>query len=275
MKVLGLGDNVIDRYTHTGIGYPGGNALNFSVYARLLSAEAAYLGVFGNDPAADHIQRVLAARGIDISHCLVTPGENGHASLTIEQGDRRFLGSNAGGIRQSTPMDFALNDMPWLNQFALIHTSAYSYADHLLPALGLLPSLLSYDFSDDFDLGQALLLCRWLDYGFFSCAEYSLEESRRILAAAWEAGCSLPIATRGAEGALLFNGSHWLTQAPELITPVDTLGAGDAFITAFLLAHAGGGTQAESLARGAGFAAQICLMEGAFGDGMPYFQNGL
>lgn len=75
MKVLGLGDNVIDRYTHTGIGYPGGNALNFSVYARMLSAEAAYLGVFGDDRAAEHIRRVLERRGIGLEHCLTVSGE--------------------------------------------------------------------------------------------------------------------------------------------------------------------------------------------------------
>ncbi|WP_413739071.1 PfkB family carbohydrate kinase [Sodalis sp. RH21] len=270
MKVLGLGDNVIDRYTHTGIGYPGGNALNFSVYARLLSAEAAYLGVFGDDRAAKHIRRVLAARRVDTSHCRVVAGENGHASLTIAQGERRFLGSNAGGIRRTTSMDFVLDDMPWLGQFALVHTSAYSYADALLPVLGKLPGRLSYDFSDDFDIDLALPLCRWLYYGFFSCAQRSLEETREVLEAAWRAGCRLPIATRGAEGALLFDGSQWLSQVPELITPVDTLGAGDAFITAFLLGHANGDSLAKSLRRGAGFAARICLTEGAFGEGMTY-----
>jgi len=270
MKVLGLGDNVIDRYTHTGIGYPGGNALNFSVYARLLSADAAYLGVFGDDKAAEHIRHVLSTRGVDSSHCLVVAGENGHASLTIEQGERRFLASNAGGIRKSTPMDFVLDDIPWLGQFALIHTSAYSYTDPLLPQLARLPGCLSYDFSDDFETDKIPSLCRWLDYAFFSCAERSLQESRELLKMAQQAGCRLPVATRGAEGALLFDGNQWLHQPPETITPVDTLGAGDAFITAFLLSHVSGRTLAESLRQGAAFAARICLMEGAFGEGMIY-----
>lgn len=270
MKVLGLGDNVIDRYTHTGIGYPGGNALNFSVYARLLSAKAAYLGVFGDDSAAEHIRRVLEAREIDISHCRVVPGENGYASLTVEQGERRFIDSNAGGIRQTTPMDFVLNDIPWLRQFSLIHTSAYSYADALLLGLGALPGSLSYDFSDDFDAAKIGPLCRWLDYGFFSCAERSMEETRGILETAWQAGCRLPVATRGAEGALLFNGSIWMSEPPEIITPVDTLGAGDAFITAFLLAQVKGNTLPQSLRQGALFAAEICLTDGAFGEGRPY-----
>lgn len=270
MKVLGLGDNVIDRYTHTGTGYPGGNALNFSVYARLLSADAAYLGVFGDDRAAEHIRRVLEQRGVGLEHCLTVAGESGHARLTLEQGERVFLGSNAGGIRQSTSMRFVLDHLSWLGRFDLIHTSAYSYIDPLLADLGALPGRLSYDFSDDFDVDQALSQCRWLDYAFFSCADRPLDETRLLLLAAHDAGCRWVIATRGAEGAILFDGNQWMSQAPEPIEPIDTLGAGDAFITAFLLAHLDGKTLSESLRQGANFAARICMMEGAFGEGMRY-----
>ena len=46
LKVLGLGDNVCDVYLHTGTMYPGGQAMNFSVYAKMLGAQSAYLGVF-------------------------------------------------------------------------------------------------------------------------------------------------------------------------------------------------------------------------------------
>lgn len=270
MKVIGIGDNVIDRYTHTGIGYPGGNALNFSVYAAMLGAEAAYCGVFGDDAAAAHIRQALAERQVDSSHCRSVAGENGYASLTIEQGERIFLGSNAGGVSQTTPMDFVLDDAGWLTAFAVLHTSAYSYCDRLLPILATLPGKVSYDFSDDFDTAQALTLCPQLDYAFFSCADRPIEETRQLLQDAHRQGCPLAIATLGARGALLFDGSQWLSQAPHTIEPVDTLGAGDAFITAFLLAHAAGESLQPSLQQAAAFAARICLVEGAFGAGMRY-----
>lgn len=35
IKVLGLGDNVVDKYMHIKTMYPGGNALNIAVLARL------------------------------------------------------------------------------------------------------------------------------------------------------------------------------------------------------------------------------------------------
>ena len=111
MKVIGIGDNVVDKYEHRRVRYPGGNALNFSVYAAMLDASAAYLGIFGNDAAADHVMRALAKFGIDIRHCRQVAGENGYARLTIEQGERVFLGSNLGGVRQTESIYFATDGL--------------------------------------------------------------------------------------------------------------------------------------------------------------------
>lgn len=79
IRVIGIGDNVVDKYLHSGMMYPGGNALNFSVYAKQAGASSAFIGAFGNDDAAKHIQDVLHKLQIDITHCrhyeerMVTP----------------------------------------------------------------------------------------------------------------------------------------------------------------------------------------------------------
>ncbi|MFC3395382.1 PfkB family carbohydrate kinase [Brenneria rubrifaciens] len=270
MKVIGIGDNVVDQYSHQGVRYPGGNALNFSVYAGLLHAQAAYLGVFGDDDAGRHVQRSLAAHHIDVSRCRQVQGENGYARLTVVDGERIFIGSNQGGVRKNTPMDFILDDIDYLKTFSLLHTSRYSYLDHLLPALHRLPGRISYDFSDDFDNAAALSLCKWLDFGFFSCSAMPMDACRQLLSAAVGAGCRYAVATRGAEGALLHDGENWFFQTSRPITPLDTLGAGDAFITAFLLAFIREQPLAASLSAAADFAAEICLKAGAFGCGETY-----
>ena len=82
MKVIGIGDNVVDDYTDTRTLFPGGNALNFAVYASRLGCESAYLGVFGSDDAAQHVQRTLTELGIDTSRCRTADGPNGRARLT-------------------------------------------------------------------------------------------------------------------------------------------------------------------------------------------------
>ena len=57
MKVIGIGDNVCDKYIHLKTMFPGGQALNFSVYAKQLGADVSYMGVFGTDQEAAHVIR--------------------------------------------------------------------------------------------------------------------------------------------------------------------------------------------------------------------------
>ena len=63
IKVLGIGDNVCDKYLHEKKIYPGGNALNIAVFAKLFGTEAAYLGTFGDDEVGQHLR--VTARASD------------------------------------------------------------------------------------------------------------------------------------------------------------------------------------------------------------------
>jgi fructoselysine 6-kinase len=92
-------------------------------------------------------------------------------------------------------------------------------------------------------------------------------------------GCTLSVATRGPHGAILFDGRSWFREPPRAVTPIDTLGAGDAFISGFLVAYAGqpagsGPERATAIAgaleKAAAFAAEICQVQGAFGHGLRY-----
>ena len=74
LRVLGLGDNVVDKYMHIRTMYPGGNALNFAVYAKMFGMEAGYLGVFGDDEAAAHVYDTIRGLGLELSHCRFYPG---------------------------------------------------------------------------------------------------------------------------------------------------------------------------------------------------------
>lgn len=279
MRVIGIGDNVVDDYTNIRTMFPGGNALNFSVYATMLGCETAYLGVFGSDTAAAHVQGTLAEVGVDTSHCITAKGPNGRAELTHRDGERIFLGSNEGGISKSVPMAFIFDDVEYLESFSLAHTSAYSYIDADLPRLHTLDLPVSYDFSDDFDKEHALSLCPDIDFGFFSCAEWTEEATRALLKEAANRGCKMVAATRGPAGAILFDGQSWFERSPHPVTPTDTLGAGDAFITGFLVSWMGNQARADvrpatliedALEKGSLFAAEICRVQGAFGHGLPY-----
>lgn len=279
MKVIGIGDNVVDNYIHIRTKFPGGNALNFSVYASMLGCDSAYIGVFGNDDAAKHVQQILADIGVDTSHSRCVAGPNGEAILKIEDGERIFISSNKGGISKSVPMEFIFDDLEYLDSFSIVHTSAYSYMDPYLNRLQQLNPLISYDFSDDFDIEHALSLCEFIDFGFFSCSEWSEEAAMELLEKSVSKGCMLAVATRGPHQTILFDGQSWFHQAPHEVRPIDTLGAGDAFITGFLISYVEGKAKTgvptdelikHSLEKAASFAAEICQVQGAFGHGLSY-----
>jgi fructoselysine 6-kinase len=279
MKIIGIGDNTVDDYTHLRTMFPGGNALNVSVHASMLGCESAYLGVFGSDAEAEHMQQTLAETGVDISHCRRANGPSGRASLAIVDGERVFTGSNGGGVRTSVSMEFIFEDTRYLQSFSIAHTSTYSYMDEHLARLQPLIPFVSYDFSDDFDTEHALSLCRYIDIAFFSCSEGTEDATMGLLQEAVNLGCTLAVATRGSREAILFDGQSWFRQAPHPVAPTDTLGAGDAFISGFLVSYVGGradnaGGSASlikiSLKKAAWFAAEICQVHGAFAHGLSY-----
>ena len=96
MRLLCLGDNVVDRYVAQGVMYPGGNAVNVAVFAKRLGADAAYQGVLGSDEAGRLVLASLVGEGVDTSRVTVAQGPNAWADVELVEGDRLFLGSDKG-----------------------------------------------------------------------------------------------------------------------------------------------------------------------------------
>ena len=65
IRVIGIGDNVVDKYVHQSTYYPGGCSVNFSVFARKLGYESAFLGLLGRDEQAAVIKAGLKKYGVD------------------------------------------------------------------------------------------------------------------------------------------------------------------------------------------------------------------
>ena len=128
-RVIGIGDNVCDKYYPAKIMYPGGQAMNFSVYAKMLGADAAYMGVFGRDEVADHVIRTLDELGVDHSRCRQYDGENGYAKVRLVDGDREFIMSNKGGIVNEHPLELTKEDLDYIRTFKLVHTSCNGHLD--------------------------------------------------------------------------------------------------------------------------------------------------
>ena len=236
VRVIGIGDNVCDKYEHLKTMFPGGQALNFSVYAKLLGADASYMGVFGTDEAAVHVIKTLDELGVEHGRCRQYEGENGCARVTLKDGDRIFLGSNKGGVSKEHPFELTEEDLAYISTFSLVHTSNNSYMDSQLEKIHRAGIPISYDFSGQWiDDGRVCRVAPYASYVFLSCGSVTEEEGREICHRMHARGCRFIVATRGSKGALVYDGHDFYSQPPHLVEAIDTLGAGDSFATAFLL----------------------------------------
>ncbi|WP_278286294.1 MULTISPECIES: fructoselysine 6-kinase [Clostridium] len=279
VKVIGLGDNVVDKYEHIRTMYPGGNALNFAAYAKKIGASSAFLGAFGSDAEAEHVQNTIHEIGLDISKCRHFNGENGCARVTLEDGDRVFLGSNEGGVLRENGLNLTQDDLDYIKTFDLLHAGLYGYTEPELDKIRALSIPISFDFSDDFTIEEVERIAPKVDFSFFSCSHLKTDEMLNLIMKAHKLGSEIVVVTMGEKGALLYDGTNFHAQEPQLVEAVDTMGAGDSFITAFLVNYISKIKEneldretiiKESLNEGAIFSAKTCLVEGSFGYGKKY-----
>jgi len=238
MRVLGIGDNVCDKYITLNETYPGGQALNFAVNARLSGTEAAYLGVFGSDACAELVKTALDRLGIDRSRCRQYPGENGYAEVSVENGERIFLRSNQGGVAAQHRLSLSSRDLAYIAGFDHVHTTNNGHTDTLLALIKSTGVSLSYDFSKSWtDYEKLRRICPFIDFAFLSGAGLSQRQIEDAMSEMAIRGCGQVVATNGAESALYFDGGQIHTFRPEKAEIVDSLGAGDAFAAGFIVSY--------------------------------------
>ena len=258
MKVIGYGDNVVDRYLNKNKMFPGGNCINFSVYAKKIGINSAYLGVFGEDVEAKRIQKALEEFGVDTSRCEVELGSvTERCDVNInENGNRVFVQfderEELHGIKILTD-----EDLEYLREFDLIHCSCYAEEESEIPKLQNMPGLRAFDFA------------------LFSCEGMKTIEIKKLLEQIHEKGVRYVLATMGSEGQMFFDGIEYYHGEAKYIQAIDTMGAGDSFFTAFLMSLLKAGWSRKQQATkemiqnafmfAADFAANNCLIEGSFG----------
>lgn len=268
MKIIGVGDNVVDVYLDQNKMYPGGNSVNVAVLTKRAGAEAsAYIGIIGDDKTGDLIKNSLAEEGLDLSHLRVIHGSNGRNAIQLHEGDndRMFVGSNFGGDAAGFKLNLLDCDIEYISQYDVLHTSVHSEIGYLLPqVLGKVK--ISMDFSDGYTDERIKNLCPFLDVAFFSGGGCTKEKIEATIKKALDAGAKLVITTMGLEGSFITDGkTRHFQPIFEAKDVVDTLGAGDTYISAFLLEYFTSNDLVKAAERGAKFALETLKYNGAFG----------
>lgn len=284
MKVIAYGDNCVDRYINKGIMFPGGNCINFAVYARQLGMESSYLGLFGDDKEAELIRKALKEKNVDFSRCRTEEGsvtERCDISLT-DTGNRVFEGEDEReNIHDYYPLEE--EDLVYLSEFDLIHCSCFAEEECEIHKLESMPGIRAYDFSeeDEFRTEEYLdEICPFIDFALFSCEEMSENEMFDLRERVSRRGVQYILFTMGPDGQCFYADGKAYVGKAKMIKASDTMGAGDSFFTAFLVSLLKSGWNRrnapdeeaiyKALKEASDFAASNCLVDGAFGCGEAF-----
>jgi fructoselysine 6-kinase len=149
-----------------------------------------------------------------------------------------------------------------------VHVGQSSGLDAHVPAIAA-QAKLSYDFSVRRDGPHRRAIGPHCFLASVSGSDLGEGEAHAVAQELQDAGARWVLVTRGREGALLFGDGTHFAVTPEPVAPVDTLGAGDAFIARTLYGLLAGETPEALLSGAASLAARACLYYGAVGHAAP------
>jgi len=255
--LISIGDCVVDHYLEQNLYYPGGNALNVAVLVRRFGLEESfYIGMTGTDEEGRHIRAAMKKEGLIDDYLRLIDGQSGKAKVTIEAGERVFVGSNKGGVQRRVMLRMDEADMALIKRVGYVHSSCYSALEPELPRIRANAAGLSFDFStrwreerDGIDGDDYLaLVCPYISMAFLSGSGVALEEAEALISHIHGFGVAFVCMTQGDKGALYSDGTKLQHQPVVPAHIVDTMGAGDAFIAGYLAASIGGADAATAIA---------------------------
>ncbi|MBD3206300.1 hypothetical protein GF319_08150 [Candidatus Bathyarchaeota archaeon] len=269
VKLVGVGDNTVDRYIHLNRMFPGGNSVNVPVLARRYGHESGYIGWLGDDPHGQLLYESMKCEGVDLSHCRRVEGPNSYCEVSLISGERVF-GKSTSGVSSQIKLD--REDYQYIAGYEITHTSVYSFIEEQLEELSKASGYLSFDYSDRWSKEYLKKTAPKVDIAFLSASEQTRSEAERLMGWIKDLGVSLVVVTQGIKGSLLYDGEQTYHQPIVETEVVDTLGAGDAFAARLIVEYLSGRTIEESMRLAALSASETCGYYGAWDYGSPLWE---
>jgi len=267
------------------LGY-GGDTLNTAVHLARAGQDAAYLTALGSDPLSADIKPAWAAEGLDTSLVLTHPDRSTglYAISTDAAGERSFsYWRDTSAARDMFALPAMAAALDRAGSADLLCFSLISLA--ILPPEGREQVLalarevrarggkVAFDgnyrprlWSNAGDARNARdAAIATADIGLPTLEDETLlsgEAGADAVARHWTGlGCAETIVKLGAEGCRLPDGA--ILAPPEVLAPVDTSGAGDAFNGGYLAARLAGASVAEAASAGHALAGWCVMRRGA------------
>lgn len=275
-RIIGIGIATMDIYCYQGRMYPGGNEYNIAYDARIQGADAGFMGIFADDRVGRILEQTLEEAGVDTSHSHHESGSSGYALVDLQDGDRVFLDWNKKGVTDLYPFTFTDTEIEYIKTFDVACISWGARVDReRIKKLSVAGISICYDFYDNFTDEDINSISPYIKYGFFSCSHISEEEAKVVLKKCVELGCAIAVATRGHKTTIAYDGKKYYYQDICKVKPKDTMGAGDSYISSFLMNYLSVETDESkaddkinaSLKKAAEFAATVVVKDGSLGVG--------
>ncbi len=248
------GETILGGPFHT---HPGGKGANQAVAARRMGAEVTMVGRVGDDPHGQQLQRLLADEGIDTSHLRSLPGEaTGVALITVDSAAGENTIIVAGGANQRltaadveqardriTEADVLLLqlEVPIEAVVAAARVARQAGTTVILNAAPAAP--LPAELWRSLDV----LIVNESEAAHLVGAAVGEAEPEALARELQMQGSASVVLTLGAHGALCCSERKTSTVPALDVTPVDTVGAGDALAGALAAGLAEGLPMQEAL----------------------------
>ncbi|CRY02181.1 aminoimidazole riboside kinase [Yersinia enterocolitica] len=253
-----LGDAVIDLVPEDSNSYlkcPGGAPANVAVGIARLGGKSAFIGRVGQDSFGRFMQQVLQQENVD-TRAMTLDAEHRTSTVVVDldqHGERTFTFM----VMPSADLFLQLSDLPefkpnqWLHlcSIALSQEPSRSTAFEAMRRIKADGGWVSFDPNIRADIWRQppeLLPCLRQALQLADVVKLSREEldficPQQDIATAMEQvmadySCKLLLVTLGAEGVWVHNRRKLQKYASRKITPIDTTGAGDAFVAGLLAA---------------------------------------
>ncbi len=231
MRIAAAGDNCIDYYDETGTCFCGGNSVNVAVYTVRLGNDASYIGAVGDDKFGTLMCDGLNQKSVDISHIKVLHGSTALTHVSLVNGDRVFTRYDEGVMG-----NFKLTeaDIQFIHSHDLFVSGFWGRTINDLEQIKAGGILTAFDFATKLDDPTVIPACRFVDYPFFSYDEGRDEYIEDFMKQVSATGSKVVSVTMGVKGSLCYDGSEFYSFGLIPCRVVDTMGAGDSYISGFL-----------------------------------------
>lgn len=253
MKAIAIADNCVDVYYRLGRFYVTGNSIDFAINYKKCGGDVTVMTVLGNDVFALGVKEQLKKYGVDLMVMDNIDKPTALAQMDVVDGDRvheKFSGNAL------VDMVFTPKDLEKIKEFEIIYSERWSNIKDFIKEIAGDGRILVHDFSKRLDNENNDKIIPYLDYAFFSYEQeddYIIEYIKNV----HKKGAKVAIAMLGKSGSIAYDGKQYYHETAEEVEVVNTVGAGDSYIAAFMYGVSLGESIPQCMNRGKNLATKI------------------